>query len=228
MSKVNLTSPLIESDRVKDEFTLTLLVHHLLGEEDLRWLARFRECDLTDDDARALVILREIAVIDNATYRSVNKVDALTASGRLRRLRDLGLLEQHGNAATTCYSAGPRFLEAPTKTEKRAAKKPLRKELPEGLRRELEALRRELPDNLRSSLDSLGSRIPPETLNEVILDLCNWKPLGLHELGILLGKNPTHLQTRNIKRLLADKRLVYQYPDQINHPHQKYVAGDFG
>ncbi len=36
--------------------------------------------------------VNEAGAIDNATYRELNKVDALAASGSLRRLRDAGLL----------------------------------------------------------------------------------------------------------------------------------------
>ena len=41
--------------------------------------------------------------MDNATYRSLNKVDTLTASDVLRRLRDAGLFTQMGRGSATWY-----------------------------------------------------------------------------------------------------------------------------
>ncbi|MGC4005629.1 MAG: ATP-binding protein [Pirellulales bacterium] len=111
MGIANLTAPLIESDRQRDEFTLRLLVHHLYGQEDVRWLAKFKDFNLIPDDACALVVLRQIGLLDNAMYRSLSKVDVLTASGRLRKLRDQGLLEQEGRSSNTYYTAGPRMRE---------------------------------------------------------------------------------------------------------------------
>lgn len=229
METANLTQPLIESDRVRDEFTLRLLVHHLLGQEDIKWLAKFKDCNLSSEEARALIIVREMQAIDNASYRSINHVDALTASSRLRRMRDLGLLERHGKSSTTYYTAGPKLLGAvgkrPPKTSVSADA--LRRELEPGLRRELEDLRRELTDELRADLDNLPKRASPEVLNDLIQRLCNCRPFSLAQLSLLLAKHPDHLQSRNIKRMLLDKRLLYLHPAEINHPRQMYVAGEF-
>ena len=45
-----------------------------------------------------------------------------------------------------------------------------------------------------------------------------------HQLALILGKNPDHLQSRNVRRLLSDGRLVYRYPTRHKHPQQKYMA----
>jgi hypothetical protein len=63
------TLPLFESDREKDSFTVTLLVHHLLGPEDLEWLAHFHDYSLNEEEARALLVAREVGAINNAAYR---------------------------------------------------------------------------------------------------------------------------------------------------------------
>ncbi len=106
-----LTPPLFESDRGRDQFVAQFLFHHLLGEDDLRWLAGFKAMNLTDADARALVVAREAGAINNATWRDINKTDPLTASQCLRRLRDLGLFEQQGKGSATWYRPTPRMLD---------------------------------------------------------------------------------------------------------------------
>jgi ATP-dependent DNA helicase RecG len=227
MEEANLTTPLIESDRVQDGFTLGLLVHHLLGHDDVQWLKGFKDCNLCPDDARALVIVREIRTIDNATYRSVNKVDSLTASNRLRALRDQGLLEQLGKGASTYYQGGQRLFEAQSSERKRARKQPLRPELTEALRRELESLRRELSPDLRGEIDKMGRRVSPDSLDDMICRLCGWRPLAALELALLLCKSSEHLQKRNIKKLVKSRRLGLLFPEEVNHPKQKYTPGTY-
>ncbi|MGC3968013.1 MAG: ATP-binding protein [Pirellulales bacterium] len=61
MGVANLTAPLIESDRQRDEFTLRLLVHHFLGQDDLKWLSKLKECNLSDEDARRLSSCAKLA-----------------------------------------------------------------------------------------------------------------------------------------------------------------------
>ena len=46
----------------------------------------------------------KVVAIDNAAYRAINRTDTLGASGHLRRLRDLALLEMKG--AGRCTPAG--------------------------------------------------------------------------------------------------------------------------
>ncbi|MGI8554585.1 MAG: ATP-binding protein [Dehalococcoidia bacterium] len=109
MRRANLTLPLFESDREKDTFTVTLLVHHLLGPEDVEWLAGFKDCNLDEDEARALIVVRELGALNNLTYRTIASTDTLSASGHLRRLRDLGLLEQRGRGSATYYVPADRL-----------------------------------------------------------------------------------------------------------------------
>ncbi|MCL2303771.1 MAG: putative DNA binding domain-containing protein [Planctomycetaceae bacterium] len=112
MANANLTTPLFESDRYKDSFAVTLFTHHFMGEEDIKWLANFKDCDLSEDDARTLVLLKELGQIDNEAYRLTHQLDTLAASTHLRKLRDFGLLEQQGRGNKTYYIPGKRFLDS--------------------------------------------------------------------------------------------------------------------
>lgn len=71
-------------------------------------LAQFRDMHLSDEEAKALIVVREAGAIDNATYRELNKVDALVASGTLHRLCYAGLLAQKGRGPATYYIATER------------------------------------------------------------------------------------------------------------------------
>lgn len=101
--RAGLAPPLFESDRGQDQFTLRLFFHHFLGPDDLAWLARFKELQLSEAEARALVVAREAGAMDNQTYREINKVDTLAASKALRRLRDAGLFTQKDRGSATWY-----------------------------------------------------------------------------------------------------------------------------
>ena len=100
MKEANLSVPLFESDRAGNKFILTLLSHHFFNEKDLQWLKLFSEFDLSSEEARALLVVREMGAITNADYRNINCVDTLSASASLRRLRDSGLLELKGKKLT--------------------------------------------------------------------------------------------------------------------------------
>ncbi|WP_308795972.1 Fic family protein [Tolypothrix sp. FACHB-123] len=109
MLEANLTLPLFVSNRDRDYFHLTLFTHHLLDGEDIEWLTQFKNYGLSNDEAKALVVLKQVGIINNLIYRVTNDVDTLTASQHLRRLRDAGLLEQQGKGSATCYTLNPEF-----------------------------------------------------------------------------------------------------------------------
>lgn len=108
--RAGLAPPLFESDRGQDQFTLRLFFHHFLGPDDLAWLARFKDLQLSEAEARALVVAREAGAMDNQTWREINKVDSLAASKALRRLRDAGLFTQKDRGSATWYQPTPRML----------------------------------------------------------------------------------------------------------------------
>ncbi|MGA2855124.1 MAG: transcriptional regulator, partial [Verrucomicrobiota bacterium] len=96
-------------DRERNQFVVTLFFHHFLSPDDWVWLRKL-EVELNDEEARALVFVREAGAINNAAYRDINRVDVLNASTHLRRLRDNGLLNQKGKGADTYYLPTEKFL----------------------------------------------------------------------------------------------------------------------
>jgi ATP-dependent DNA helicase RecG len=114
MLEHDLLPPTLESTRRPDQFVATFLFHHFLGETDLAWLRQLTSEKLSDEEARALVFVREAGAIDNAAYRNINRTDTLQASGHLRRLRDLDMLEMKGSGSRTYYVPGSALLRART------------------------------------------------------------------------------------------------------------------
>jgi len=145
----------------------------------------------------------------------------------------VGLLEQKGKGSATFYVPGSRFVAATVRTgvkkgrtpsEPVPGKQPALRPESESLRPELVRLRPELPPELRTMLDGLTKRTAPDELGNILVKLCAWRPLNLAELSALTGRSTDHLRRRNLRRLLADGRVRYLYPDEPNHPHQKYTA----
>ena len=105
MNKAGLsTPPLVETDRDGNKFNLLLLLHHLLDEENLKWLSQFKNIELPEPEMRALVFAKEVGAITNQDYRQINGTHTLAASRALGHLRDLQLLTMHGGGNGTYYT----------------------------------------------------------------------------------------------------------------------------
>lgn len=228
MEESGLTPPLFESDRGRDLFTATYLFHHFLGPEDIDWLAQFRHLNLSDDEARALIFVREVGAIDNAAYRNMSRVDTLQASAHLRRLRDAGLLLPHGKGVATYYLPAPALLghqgEAPLSQMPDALS-----HMPEAqphMSQAGTALFDGLPEDLRGELRSFGQRAEPERSRALILRLCRLHPWRAEELAQLLGRDAAYLVRQHLTPLVETGQLVHTIPEMPRHPEQAYrIAG---
>jgi ATP-dependent DNA helicase RecG len=249
MQTANLTPPIFESDRDSDSFAATFLVHHFFSEQDVRWLSLFGDCELSQDDARALLIVRELGAITNAVFRNQTRLETLAASGRLRRLRGMELLEQKGKGNQTFYVPGPRLAAELSRWRGDAMEpkhvvavqppafpgKPL-SEGPRSLSEEVapslkalseeEILRAELPPDLVADIAQAGKRTTPDVLEEIIYQLCRWRPLTLVQLAQLTDRKPEHIRQRALRALLSSGRLMYERPNLLSHPSQRYVASE--
>jgi ATP-dependent DNA helicase RecG len=237
MREANLTVPVFDSDRPGDHFTVTLFVHHLLGEEDWAWLAQFRECNLDDGEARALMLLREAGRLDNATYRAANDVDTLSASQHLRRLRDLGLLQQEGSGAKTFYTAGVRLLRGKASAPEDELPRDLHEsssevrgsphESEESFKLSLHETATSLgiaplPEAVVASIARLGPWAKTDDLRATVRLLCAWMPLPAGHLAALLDRQRTYLVQRILAPMLRDGEICLMYPDRPSHPRQAY------
>lgn len=238
MEEAGLTPPLFESDRGRDTFVATYLFHHFLSQEDIEWLSRFRDMELTDEEARALIFVREAGVINNFAYRSMNKVDTLNASNHLRRLRSLGLLDSRGKTSGSYYLPAPPLLEgtqfetpnqgSPTLSQGVApVTTSLSQELPPvttSLSQELAPVVPDLPQELSLLVQELGQRKAPDEVKTVIVELCRWRALQASELAEILDRDQAYITRNYLSPLIKDGQLAYTIPDNPTHFQQAYKA----
>lgn len=236
LNETNLAPPTFESDRGRDEFVATFFLHSLLDDDDLAWLTHFAALNLTPDEAKALVHVREAGQITNAVYRDLNGVDTLEASAHLRRLRDLKLLEQRDRGAATYYTATEQLLDPESTLQVESATSP---DSPEpnqqsGGNSDTRATFGKLQDTgdpgvlpaeLAEAVARLNRWTPQPELRRLIQRLCGWKPMSAEELATILGRSRTYLRTEYIGPMVQSGELAYTIPDKPKAPHQKYRTG---
>lgn len=219
MAESGLAEPTFESDRDSDEFTATLLFHHFLDEDDVKWLAGFKDMDLSNEQLKALIFVREVGAISNSIYRSLSRVDTLVASKSLRKLRTMELLVETGSGKSISYVAGPEMLKrlggsseftihGNTLTMHGNAPKNL-EDLPVSLRKDVRTAQ-------------LRSRLSADDAMDLIGRLCEWSELSLAEIAEFLGKSPSHVSQRYLSTLIDKQKLEYVIPEMPQHPNQKY------
>lgn len=251
MDEVGLTPPTFESDRERNQFVVTLLFHHFLSSEDWAWLRQFQDIELTDEQARALVFVREAGAITNAAFRAINHMDVLTASQQLRRLRQNDLLQQKGKGSQTYYVPTERLLAPWQGIEAEPAPKLGAEPLsgnppaqsvnlsPQSVNPGAQSVNLSpqsvnllhglarypgLPADLEKSLTALKKRVPQPEMEELVWRLCHWRSLATDELAQLLGRNRNYVTNRFLTPMLRASRLEMTIPDQPNHPQQQYRA----
>lgn len=230
MQQSNLLTPTFESSRRPDQFVATFLFHHFLGPDDVAWLKELSDEPFSDEEARALVFVREIGAIDNAAYREINRADTLDASTHLRRLRKLDLLEKKGSGNRTYYVPGPVFLAslAPAESRKPVVRStPLgpesRKLGPESRKLPAKLTTEHLPDDLAAKVASLPKRPSQKHLRDMIGQLCAWQPMNSVQLSHLLDRKREPLVRDHLRPMVNAGQLTYTIPAMPNHPDQAYT-----
>ncbi len=225
MKKANLSVPLIESDRFSNLFVLTLLPHHLFDKEDIQWLHSFKQHHLTDEEARTLIVIREKGSISNAEYRTINGVDTLAASSHLRRLRDLGLLDQKGRGNTTFYVPSKKLLVSSETPHTSSLSEGLTPHISEGLTPHIRSLPEELmglSQDLKEIIQKIGIRTPHARIREAIKRLCSSRPFKPSEIALLLKRNQRHMRDYYLTPMVELGELELVFPDNPAHPQQAY------
>ncbi len=104
MKEAGLMPPTFESNHEANKFTARLLLHHFLSKENMEWLAQYAEFCLMNEQKLALVFVREVGAIDNATYRQLDSsITHARARLEIHKLCDLGFLEKKGQGRNTYY-----------------------------------------------------------------------------------------------------------------------------
>ena len=225
----------------------------------MEWLAQYAEFGLMNEQKLALVFVREVGAIDNATYRQLDSsITHARARLEIRKLCDLGFIEKKGQGRNTYYirtskvvSLGERIPPQDEKIPPQSERLPPQDErlLPlngilgeryqgedernqaylgtfeeECMLKPCEELVRELPNELQERVNNIGNRASRETVCQLLIDLCAFKPYSYEELASILQRSPKALKDKYLKPLRLANKLFYWNPEMINHPLQKYVA----
>ncbi len=213
-----LPLPEFASDRQKNEFKVTLFLHHLLTEEDHAWLRALARDALSTNDAKALIYARETGMVDNTACRDFSGLGTLQASNVLRRLRDRGLLEKQGAGNRTHYIlVNPESVRG-TMPQQGALRLEGGKQTPEGGKQDLSPL----PPELSRRLPAPGQRMGEIALRQLIRDLCGWHAMRGEELATFLAKDLKYLRNRHLSVMVQSGELAFQYPGSPNHKLQAY------
>lgn len=226
MTQNGLSAPTFDSDRVNDEFRAIFLLHHFMTEKDWKWLGRLKEFDLTEDQKKALIFVREVGAIDNSTYRSLTQAETLVASKNLRHLRALDILQDKGSGARTYYVPGLAFPQAHDVEVTSLEDGTIHVKVVSRYGKSGERLAQvsDLPVPLRARVQAVGKRLEPAKAEAIIADLCAWKPLSAEEIAGLLGKTSSYVSQKYLYGMVRDGRLTYLYPAMVKHPGQKYLV----
>ena len=238
MKEAGLMPPTFESNHEANKFTARLLLHHFLSKENMEWLALYASFDLTNEQKLALVFVREVGTIDNATYRQLDSsITHARARLEIHKLCDLGFLEKKGQGRNTYYIRTSKVVSLEERLRPQDERiLPQHGTLGERYQGEVgtfeeecmlkprEELVRELPNELQEKVNNIGSRASRETVYQLIIDLCAFKPYSYEELASVLQRSPKALKDKYLKPLRLANKLFYWIPEMINHPLQKYVA----
>ncbi len=234
MEQAHLVLPTFESSREHNEFTVRMLLHHFMNEDDLLWLSHFSAEKMNDAQKQALVFIREVGAIDNQTYRQMADCDILKASTDLRFLKNVHLIESKGRGKATYYIAGVRM-------------KPVHLSASEICRGNthgedqnthgedqnthgeksvnLETLLLEIPTDLRVSLlNNKNKKQSLEDIQDNIIAVCAIRPMKSEELATLFHKRVDYFRKKYLTPLIVEKKIRYLYPEMIKHPDQAYTT----
>lgn len=211
----------------------------------MEWLAQYAEFGLVNEQKLALVFVREVGAIDNATYRQLDSsITHARARLEIHKLCDLGFIEKKGQGRNTYYirtskvvSLGERL--RPQDERLLPQHGTLGEKIPpqgkmyhgkhgtfeiESQTKSRNELLRELPKGLQERVAKLGKRASRKKVSQLLVDLCAFKPYSYEELALIIQRAAKPMKDKYIKPLRLANKLFYWIPEMINRPLQKYVA----
>ena len=243
MKKAGMMPPTFESNRSANQFTARLLLHHLLDNDTIQWLAPYADYSLNNEQRLALVFVREVGAIDNITYRQLNSdINTSKASADLHDMCKKGLLEQKGQSRSSYYIAGEQFVNSRVddslnsiaagdnsnaigensigegSLNSRGASFNSRGKSP------LNSRGQQLPKILEERVARIGKRAKPDEMKKLVIELCSLKPMSLLELANILKRKTSSLRYLYVNPLIESGELFYTIPEMLSHPDQKYTT----
>ena len=159
----------------------------------MEWLAQYAEFGLVNEQKLALVFVREVGAIDNATYRQLDSsITHARARLEIHKLCDLGFIEKKGQGRNTYYirtskvvSLGERLRSQDERLLPQhgtlGEKIPPQGKMYHGKHGTFEIesqtksrneLLRELPKGLQERVAKLGKRASRKKVSQLLVDLC--------------------------------------------------------
>ena len=213
MKEAGLMPPTFESNHEANKFTARLLLHHFLSKENMEWLAQYAEFGLGNEQKLALVFVREVGAIDNATYRQLDSsITHARARLEIHKLCDLGFLEKKGQGRNTYYIRTSKVVSLGERLRPQGEKiPPQHGTLGEKIPPQHGTLGEKIPPQhgtLGKKIPPQGEKIPPQhgtfeiesqtkSRNELLREL----PKGLQERVAKLGKWASR---EKVSQLLVD------------------------
>ncbi|MCT8830830.1 putative DNA binding domain-containing protein [Glaesserella parasuis] len=234
LKKAKLSPPVFHSNQDNNQFKATLLLQHLMREEQLEWLKLFSEYNLSDNEAVALVLARETGFVDNSGLREISGLDTLAASKLLGKLRDKHLLDKFRKGQYTFYllsDLASNIDDKPTKLDDKPTKlddKPTKLDDKPTKLDDKPTKLDDKPTKLDELLEDLGNRSSFEQISIVIAMLCLEQPCSAEFIAEKLNRNQQYVSKNYLKELIDSWYLTYIYPEQPNHPEQAYRTTDKG
>ena len=249
LADVGLSAPLFASARAQNQFSATYLLHQLLGEEQLAWLAQFKALQLKDDEAKALILAREVGAVDNAALRAITELDTLAASQLLRRLcaHPHELLEKKGESRATCYCLVPRLLQSVVAgntgdldvntgdpgvntgdLDVNTGDLDVNTGDLGSNMDERSGIFASLPKPVRDEIASLGKKPRKEVVRPLLLAVCRHRSYSAQELATLFDRQLNALKSAYLNPLREEGLLAYRHPEVVNHPEQGYQTSPSG
>lgn len=218
LREANLEEPSFVSNVTGNSFRATYSLNQLMSKDDLLWLGQFKGYELNDNEARALLIAKNLGAVNNSTLREDTNLDTLQASHVLQRLsKECDLLVKHGAGTATTYTLNwtrPQAFETPHLSA-------------ETSHLGVETPHLEMAGALRKAVENLGYRPRKEKIFSVIINLCLFKPQTKEELMQKLDKGE-QLIRKYLKELREKGIVEYVYPELPNHPYQAYRVTEYG
>lgn len=214
LERAGVVPPIFHSDRARDEFLATFRLQAFLNNDDLSWLATFKNYGLSEEQQKALVLIRRNGSITNSEYRRLNHVDTLTATAQLRQLRELDLVTLVGSGTSRMYIPGAVF-DRPARGKRiaRAGR---------AVAADRESLLLALPVDLRQRVEHLPKPATSADVDGLILDLVRYESFATRHLAALLRRSKQAVQ-QSIARLMEAGLVEMTRPDEPSHPFQSYI-----
>jgi ATP-dependent DNA helicase RecG len=213
----------------RNSFIVTFKNHNFIDDEAIQWLNSISDISMNDRQVSALVYTRNNGRITNREYQELNSIDSVTATKELKYLLQNELIIQNGTRGGAYYTMAMMSQQNENNSVANGGNSVPNdgNSVPNG---ENSVPNEENSVLIEQELLNISlvarnkQRLKASEMNELILKLCDIKPLTLKELSELLNRKPDPLRKKYLSKLVTEEKLKLLYPNQINHPKQAYLT----